>query len=248
MIHIDDNGGVRTLRLDRPERLNAFDDVQFGRLADELAVCDAEPSVRVALITGTGRAFSAGADLKAITEPGAGKRFGQAFDRMLDTVAALATPVVAAVNGLAVGVGTTLLLHCDLVLAAESARFRTPFPQLGTAPEAASSLLLPMSVGPQWASWMLMTGEWVDAETAARIGLVLQVCPDDELMARSRAVATQLAALPPDAVAAAKRLQRHGLADLARAARARESAAAGALGGVDPLADGRGLSPSSPGS
>jgi enoyl-CoA hydratase/carnithine racemase len=223
VLHSETIDQVRVLRLDRSERLNAFDDRLYDAVADAIGSAAADPAVRVVVITGTGRAFSAGADLKALAEPGAAARYGPAFDRMLDAFASIDKPVVAAVNGLAVGVGTTLLLHCDLVLADEGARFRTPFVELGTTPEAGSSMLFTRAVGPQFANWMLLTGEWVDARTAAAAGLVARVCAAGTVVDEALEVARRLAAHSPAALAASKRLIRSGLADLVLAARRREA-------------------------
>ncbi|MDO8361642.1 MAG: enoyl-CoA hydratase-related protein [Actinomycetota bacterium] len=226
MLRIDDHDGVRVLRLERPERLNAFDHVQYGEMADALLAADADTGVHVVVLTGTGRAFCAGADLTSIQDPALAVQYQPQFDRMLDALAAISIPVVAAVNGLAVGVGVTLLLQCDLVLADPEARFRTPFAALGTAPEAGSSLLLPQRVGAQLANWMLLTGEWVDAQRALQAGLVAAISQPGAVQEEAIAVAQRIAAHAPQAVAVAKRLVAHGRADLVRAARDREVEAA----------------------
>ncbi len=234
MLHVDDRGRVRVLQLDRPDRLNAFDHEQYALVADALTVADDDEDVGVVVLTGAGRAFSAGADLTAIRDPEQAGLFAPQFERMLDALGTFTKPLIGAVNGLAVGIGTTILLHCDIVLADEEARFRTPFPQLGTTPEAGSSLLLTRAVGPQVANWMLLTGEWVDASTASRAGLVAGLCPPGTVLDAAVELATSMADLHPGALAAGKRLVRHGLDDLVRAARARETAAGqelAALGG-----------------
>lgn len=229
MLTIEDRGRVRILQLDRPDRLNAFDHEQYSLVADALATADADDDVGVVVLTGAGRAFSAGADLTAIRDPEQSKHFAPQFERMLDALGALTKPLIGAVNGLAVGIGTTILLHCDIVLADEDARFRTPFPQLATTPEAGSSMLLTRAVGPQFANWMLLTGEWVDASTASRAGLVAGLCPPGTVLDAAVELAAGMAGSRPDALAAAKRLTRAGLDDLVRAARQRETAAAAAL-------------------
>jgi enoyl-CoA hydratase/carnithine racemase len=231
-LQLHDHGRVRVLRLDRPERLNAFDADQFAQIADALVAAESDDTVGVIVITGTGRAFSAGADLQALAT--GGLRTGVEFARALDTVATVTKPIVAAVNGLAVGIGTTLLLHCDLVLADPSARFRTPFATLGTAPEAASSLLLAQRTNAQFASLMLLTGEWIDADTALRNHLVARISAPGEVLAEAIALATQMAAQSPAALAVAKRLMAHGQAEAVSAARVRETEEAAHLG-VDGL-------------
>jgi enoyl-CoA hydratase/carnithine racemase len=232
VIEIIDVDGVRTITLNRPERLNAFDADHYHLLADGVVAAEADVAVRVVVLTGTGRAFSAGADLTAIAEPGMVESFSLGFDRMLTAFDDLSKPAIAAVNGLAVGVGVTLLLHLDLVLADASARFRTPFPQVNTTPEAGSSVLLPRLIGPQWAKWMLLSGEWVDALTAERIGLALRVCAEGTVLDEALSVARNLALLSPETLAASKRLQRHGLAALIAEARQRETDEARALPGA----------------
>lgn len=226
MLLIDDRDGVRLLTMNRPERLNAFDVEQHHQLADALAAADADAAVRVVVLTGAGRAFSSGADLRVVQDATLAPQVFPAFERFIDALGACSKPVIAAVNGLAVGVGTTLLLHCDLVLADAEARFRTPFPQLGTTPEAASSLLLPRAVGAQFANWMLLTGEWVDADTAWRAGLVAKVSPAGMVLAEALALARTMAELQPGTLAMAKRLVRDGLAEQVLAARQRETEAA----------------------
>ncbi len=135
---------------------------------------------------------------------------------------ALDKPLVAAVQGPAVGFGATLLLHCDLVLVANDARLRFPFTFLQTSPEAASSVLLPLLAGPQRAAELLFTSRWVDSAEAVDLGLALRRCPPDRLGAEAITLADAVAAQPPVAVAAAKRLLRSGRADAVRAALARE--------------------------
>ncbi|MGD9795225.1 MAG: enoyl-CoA hydratase/isomerase family protein [Acidimicrobiia bacterium] len=247
MLHIEDHGRVRVLRLDRPDRLNAFDNVHYGLLADAVEAAESDDAVGVVVITGAGRAFSAGADLTAIADPSLSDDFLAQFTRLLETLDASTKPLIAAVNGLAVGVGTTMLLHCDLVLADAAARFRTPFPQLGTTPEAASSILLPRLVGPQFAKWMLLTGEWVDADAALRMGLVANVYPAGTVLDEALALAERMSVLPGEALAAAKRLLAEGLTEQVRAAIDREMIAARALvaGGV-PSALSPGSSPTAP--
>ncbi|MSX92803.1 MAG: hypothetical protein F2749_05220, partial [Actinobacteria bacterium] len=159
-VHTENHDRVQVLRFDRPESLNAFDAQHYGLLADALLAADADDGVGVIVLTGTGRAFSAGADLKALQT--GGHDVGVQFTRMLDAFA-IGTPVLAAVNGLAVGIGTTMLLHCDVVLADPAARFRTPFAALGTTPEAGSSYLLAERTNTQFANLMLIAGEWIDA-------------------------------------------------------------------------------------
>ncbi len=215
-VHTENHDRVQALRFDRPESLNAFDAQHYGLLADALLAADADDGVGVIVLTGTGRAFSAGADLKALQT--GGHDVGAQFTRMLDAFA-IDKPVLAAVNGLAVGIGTTMLLHCDVVLADPAARFRTPFAALGTTPEAGSSYLLAERTNAQFANLMLIAGEWIDAETAQRNGLVARVSAPGQVLAEALAMAAQISQWPPVALAATKRLAAHGRLEASRVAR-----------------------------
>ena len=164
------------------------------------------------LLTGTGDTFTSGNDVKDFQERGGAPRGGSRF---LPVISSLQKPLIAAVNGAAIGVGTTMLLHCDLVVAATSARFVVPFTSLGLVPEAASSLLIPRLLGHQRASALLLLGESLDAATACAWGLVNRVVEDAVLMDTARDVARRLAALPPQAVRLTKRLIKHGAPDVA---------------------------------
>jgi enoyl-CoA hydratase/carnithine racemase len=144
-------------------------------------------------------------------------------------LAAFNKPLLAAVQGAAVGIGTTLLLHCDLVLASAEARFRTPFTSLGIVPEAASSVLLPARIGPQAAAHMLLASAWVDAQQALAQGLVWRVCPPESLLDKTLAVAAEIASLPLNSLVATKQLILDGRADLVKAAHGREVGELGRL-------------------
>jgi enoyl-CoA hydratase/carnithine racemase len=186
LVLIDDANGVRTLTLNRPEALNAFNEALYDATTVALRAADEDPTVAVILLTGTGRAFSAGNDLvemqARITDPEfQSGEFG--FPGMIETLTALRKPLILAVNGLGVGIGATILGYADLVFMSASARLKCPFTSLGVAPEAASSYLLPQLVGRQNAAWMLLSSEWVDAAEAQRMGFVWKVCEPDALLA-----------------------------------------------------------------
>src|SRR4051812_42149912 len=206
-------GPVLEILFNRPEKKNALTGPMYAAVAEEFRRADQDPSIRVVLITGTGDTFTAGNDIKdfqgraATNEPTHASPF-------LAALSALATPLVAAVNGAAIGVGTTMLAHADIVVAARSARFAMPFTSLGLVPEAASSLLFPRLVGHQRASALLLLGEPMDAETARDWGFVNQVVADEDLMATARGVAARLAALPPASVRQTKNLIKNGRDDL----------------------------------
>lgn len=208
-ITVMDVDGVRDILFDRPAKKNAFTGDLYGALADALAGAAADPGLGAVLVRGAGGVFTAGNDIgDFLRAPPTGD--DAPVRRFLETLATMDTPVVAAVSGLAIGVGTTMLLHCDLVYAAPNATFRTPFVDLGLVPEAASSLLLPALVGHARAARMLLLGEPIDAATALDWGLVGAVVPAESLDDTARAAATALARKPRGAVAATKRLLRHG--------------------------------------
>ena len=213
------DGRVRLVTLDRPERLNAFTAESYRRLTDALRNT---ADVGAIVLTGAGRAFSAGADLDEVRRPGGGAELGDAFDPMLEALTACEVPLIGAVNGVAVGLGMTLLLHCDLVLVDEGARMRAPFTAMGTAPEAASTLLLPERAGPQEAAWLLLSSEWIDADEAVRIGLAWRRCAAGTVVDRAVEAAAAIAAHPGAAVRATVRLLRAGRAEAVAATWRRE--------------------------
>lgn len=207
-VHTTLDRGVLTLTLDRPEKKNALTDAMYAVLADGLARADADAEVGAVLITSAGDAFTAGndlADFAAVAEGTLGER---QVGRFLRGLATLGAPLVAAVPGLAVGVGTTMLLHCDLVYLAEGATLSTPFVDLALVPEAGSSLLLPQRIGHARAFAMFGLGERVGAEDAVRWGLANRVLPADRLQGEALAAAHALCAKPRDALRHAKALMR----------------------------------------
>jgi enoyl-CoA hydratase/carnithine racemase len=220
--------GVLRLTLNRPAQKNAFNTVQWREARDVLREAREDDAVRAVLVTGAGSAFSAGQDLsemaQATTAP-AGSAGGHPFGEFMDELCAFDKPLVAAVNGVAVGIGLTVLLHCDFVYVAEGARLRAPFVTLGVVPEAASSYLLPLVIGWRAAQELLFSDGWLDAKRAAEIGLANAVCAPGELLAVADAKATALAALPPEALRHTKRLLLATRDAQVRAARAGEDAA-----------------------
>lgn len=206
---VEDADGVRTLTLNRPERLNAFDQATRELLNEELRRADADAAVRCIVITGAGRAFSAGADLKeeGPVPHGEGALAWHRFlestnqgDAPIDT-RSLTKPVVAAVNGLCYGIGMLAAVECDLLVAAASARFGMLEARMGSG----GSTVLPFLIGPQWTRFLMYSGETIDAETAKRIGLVIEVIPDGDLAARVHDLAARIAAMPPLQVFLSKR-------------------------------------------
>ena len=225
---IDDRDRVRTLTLNRPEALNAFDEALYDATAEALSAAAADPEVAVVVITGTGRAFSAGQDLTdmqaRIIDPAGFVAGKHGFPGLIDALAAFSKPLICAVNGLGLGIGTTILGFADLAFMSTTAKLKCPFTSLGVAPEAASSYLLPALMGRQNAAWLLMSSEWVDAAEALRMGLVWKVCEPDDLLAETRRHAELLAARPVSSLTAVKEAimepTRRAIAD----ARSREDA------------------------
>lgn len=227
-LRVSDEAGIRLVTLDRPEVLNAFDTPLYLAVADALNDAAERDDVAVAVITGVGRAFSAGQDLAEMAALGdaaaTGEGAGHGFPVFVDAVMAFPKPLLAAVNGIGVGIGLSLLPHCDLVLISETARLRGPFVPLGVVPEAGASVTLPVVMGAQRAAHLLFTGAWVDAEAAVASGLAWRVCSPERLLDETLAVATQIAAGPLESLMATKRLLQAGRDDALRAARAREDA------------------------
>ena len=206
-ISVEDREGVRHVVLDRPEKMNALTTAMYAVLAD--AVTSAEQDHVGALLIGArGNTFTAGNDLRDfLDEPPHGD--DAPVIRFLIGLATTSVPVIAAVRGNAVGVGTTMLLHCDLVYASPAAKFKVPFVDLGLVPEAGSSVLLPRRIGRAHAGAALYLGEPISAEQAYADGIVTKIVPDEDLDAHAEAAARAIAAKPREAVRATKRLVTH---------------------------------------
>lgn len=223
---IDDVNRVRTLTLDRPKALNAFNEALYDATTEALRDAAADSDVAVVVITGSGRGFSAGQDLaemqaRIAADPGFTPGV-HGFPGLIDALAAFPKPLICAVNGIAVGLGATILGFADLALMSTDARLKCPFTSLGVAPEAASSFLLPQLVGRQNAAWLLMSSEWVDAAEALRMGLVWRTCEPDQLLAETRRHAELLASRPiPSLVAVKQAIAEPARREIA-AARSRE--------------------------
>ncbi|ACL57791.1 enoyl-CoA hydratase-related protein [Methylobacterium nodulans] len=202
-------GGVCLIRLARPEKKNALTGAMYDAMREALLAADAEGSeIGAVVFAGVEGAFSAGNDIADFVAR-ANESFGSAPSlRFIRQLGATRTPMVAAVDGIAVGIGTTLTLHCDLVYATPRALFRMPFVDLGLVPEAASSYLLPRRVGTVKATELLMLAEPFGAEEAVRLGLANAVVPGDTLLEHALAQAAKLAAKPRAALAATRALIR----------------------------------------
>ncbi|MDO6414441.1 enoyl-CoA hydratase [Sphingomonas sp. BIUV-7] len=205
--HIQIARSDRTLeiRFARADKKNALTGAMYRSMTEALQTASTDPQIRAVLFTGEGGAFTAGNDLGDFLNGPDGAMPAFAFIRAL---AAFEKPLVASVRGLAVGIGTTMLFHCDLVYASPDARFTMPFVNLGVVPEAAASLLAPQRLGHAKASAMLLLGEPMDAKTADTVGLVTALVVEAELDDVARAKAAALCLKPPAALAAARRLMR----------------------------------------
>jgi len=203
--------GILTLTFDRLDRKNAITAAMYQTLADALRSAEADSAVRVIVIEGKPEIFTAGNDLEDFMKrpPTSGEGGAPApVFQFLYAIAEAGKPVIASVSGAAVGIGTTLLLHCDLVYASDTAKLTLPFTQLGLCPEAASSLLLPRLVGYQRAAEKLLLGEPCSAQEAFEMGLVTKVLPVAELDAHVQRQAAKLAALPASSLRETKRLMK----------------------------------------
>jgi enoyl-CoA hydratase/carnithine racemase len=209
MIEVSDNGPVRLVTFNRPQARNAFNFEMYQAVAGALRAAEADDSVHVVVLTGRGSAFSSGQDLGELEAIAAGRAVAASeggFRELLDVLEGFELPIVAAVNGDAVGLGFTILAHCDLVLLARRARLKLPFVSMGVPPEAASSYLLPARMGWQAAALALLGGDWVSADEAVSCGLALAQFPDDELLTAAVEVAGRIAASPRPALRQIKRL------------------------------------------
>lgn len=205
---------ILTIQINRPEKKNALTQGMYRALNEAIAQAESDPTIRVVLISGHEHAFTAGNDiLDFVQSPPAGEE--SPVFRFLRTISTAQKPLVAAVTGVAVGIGTTLLLHCDLVYAGQNARFQLPFVNLGLVPEAGSSWILPQMMGHRRAAELLLLGDFFDATTAYTLGIVNKVVADGDTFASAMAAAEALAAKPPAALRQSKQLMKqHSAATL----------------------------------
>jgi enoyl-CoA hydratase/carnithine racemase len=231
-VDVEDADGVRLIAFDRTEVRNAFDAAMYVAVDRSLAEARAADSIHAVVLTGRGQAFTSGQDLRemaAIATGEAGTDSGSGFRRLLDTVVSFDKPLLAAVNGVGMGLGCTLLGHVDLVLMARDARLRAPFAQMGVPPEAASSWLLPDRLGWQRAAAVLLASEWIDADQAVAAGLALRVCDEGTVVEETLDLARTIASFPPHATRQIKRLMMEARRPQIEAARAREESSFAAL-------------------
>lgn len=226
ILRTSDSERVRTLTLNRPDALNAFNEALYDELTEALRTAAEDPAVATVLLTGTGRAFCAGTDLKELfarsTDPGftPGKH---GFLGLIDALAEFPKPLTVAANGLGVGLGMTVIGFADLAFASTEAAFRCPFTSLGVSPEAASSYLLPQLLGRQNAAWALFSAEWITAQQAHEMGLVWHLCPPETLLETAHQHCATLAARPVSSLCAVKATMTAPLRAEIAAAREREN-------------------------
>jgi len=201
---------VLTLTFARPDKKNALTNVMYGALADAIVAAETDKATRVIVLRGEGDMFTAGNDVGEFADMATGAFRGERHvSRFVEAIARSTRPLVAAVQGRAVGIGTTMLLHCDFVVLAEDAQLSTPFVNLALVPEAASTLLMPLRIGYARAYEMFALGEAMDAKTALQLGIANRVVPLSKLHMEAAMVAARLARLPAGSLAATKRLMRN---------------------------------------
>lgn len=211
-VRVERDGAVLAIALARPDRRNAITVVMYAALADAIESAAGDASIRLITIRGEGQDFAAGNDLADFLQ--AVPRDGEIpVWRFLRALAECETPLIAAVHGNCVGIGTTMLLHCDLVIAADDSRFSMPFVDLALVPEAASSLLFPRLAGRRGAARYLLLCEPFGADEAHSIGLASHVVPPGGLDGKLAEVVASLLAKPPEALRSTQRLLRHGARD-----------------------------------
>lgn len=200
--------GLLTLRLNRPDKKNALTRAMYSQLADALQQADADPEINAILITGTHQCFTAGNDIADFLEEPPSDLASPVF-QFMRSLLECRKPVIAAVAGAAVGIGTTLLLHCDLVYISTDAKLRMPFVNLGLCPEFGSSLILPRLLGQAKAAELLLLGEGFSGEQAAAWGIATAALPDGEAaLAKAREMALRFETLAPEAVRISKQLMK----------------------------------------
>lgn len=231
MIRTETQDRVRVITLDRPQARNAFNEELYDLTTDALIEADSDNGVAVVVMTGEGTAFSSGADLleMAARNNGTFVEGRHGFTGFVDRLIDFPKPLLCAVNGLAVGIGATMLALSDLVFISSRARVRCPFTRLGVAPEAASSVSFPRLVGRQNAIWALLSSEWMSAEECVAMGLAWKVCAPDELLDVTMRHAAVLASKPINSLVESKRTIVEPLKAELHAARQRENAAFGVL-------------------
>ncbi len=204
------NSGVATLTLNRPEVFNSFNGEMALLLQSQLDVCEADPSIRAILITGEGKAFCAGQDLKEVTtpelHPGFKKILEEHYNPIIERIRAIEKPIIAAVNGVAAGAGANIALACDIVVASEKASFIQAFSKIGLVPDSAGSFFLPRLIGFQKASALMLLGDKVSAAQAQDLGMIYKVFTAETFLQEVHSLALHMAQLPTKALGLTKKL------------------------------------------
>jgi len=222
-VTITDGEGVRLVQWNRPEALNALNDELWDATREALRSAREDPAIRCVVLTGSGRAFTAGQDLGEMVEPPEhADDDTHGYRGFIPVLEEFDKPLLAAVNGIALGIGATILPYCDIVWIAEDARLKVPFVTLGVTTEAAGSYLLPARMGWQAAAHFIFTAGWMSAAEAVGCGLAWKACPPDSLLDETMATARQIGAMGVDSLQTTKRLMVAARADAVRAARERE--------------------------
>lgn len=218
VVLVEDTERVRVVTFNRPDSANAFNERLYHAVAGALREAAADDAVSVVVLTGAGRTFCGGTDLHEMASavpadgeatpgrPGPGPDSSRGFTAFVEALSTFPKPLMAAVNGAGVGLGLTMLAHCDLVLVSERARLLAPFTAMGVAPEAASSYLLPRRMGRQAAARYLFASEWISAQEAVDTGLAVAVCEAEQLLPETLALAKRIAAKSLPSLMATKRL------------------------------------------
>lgn len=208
VVLFDIKNGIATITLNRPEKLNAFNREMALEMQEKLDHCNTDKSIRCVVITGAGKAFSAGQDLQEIIDPdGPGMRriLSEQFNPIITKIRELKKPVIAAVNGVAAGAGANIPLSCDIVVAAKSASFMQAFSKIGLVPDSGGTFFLPRLVGWQKASALMMLGDKVSAEEAERMGMIYKSIDDGQFAAELQQLAEKLASMPTMGLAYTKK-------------------------------------------
>ncbi len=219
---------VLVVAFDRPEARNAFDSAMYRAVAGALSGALEDDEVHAVVLTGRGTVFTSGQDLREMVAIAGGDTAagtGLGFPELLDLLMRFDKPLLAAVHGVGMGLGCSILGHVDLVLLDEHARLRLPFAEMGVPPEAGSSVLMPARMGWQQAAAALLASEWISAEAAVASGLALRTCPDGTVLAETLELARTIASFPPHATRQIKRLMLAGRGTAVADARRREEAA-----------------------
>ena len=229
-LNIDINNRICVVEMNRPEALNAFNNKLMDDLADTMLAMAADPSVNVLVLTGAGRAFSAGADLQEMGAAATSPKHG--FAGLLDAIFDFPKPFMLAVNGVGAGIGATICGLADFVYISDQARLRCPFSSLGLTAEAASTYTFPRLMGRQQASWFLLSSEWMSGAQCVEAGLALELCTAEDLLPRTLEQAAKLAALPSVSLQKTKSLMlQHTRAAMEAAAKAENAGLASLMGG-----------------